>query len=278
LIVTATDKAAFRFCANLKWLFTELPFIDRFDAAAKAGFGAVEYASPYEFDPAVLRQRLADNGLTQVLINTPAALPGQPGANGFACMPSEKERFREGVHRALHYASELSCPLVHVMAGLVLADASHEQASDTFLENLHWASDAAQGSGVTLVLECLNQTDARSYFLRDLDHAHQMIGQAGVSNARLLFDAYHCRMTGQDVVEQFAVHAREIAHIQFADVPGRHEPGTGDMPWEELSECIRHHDYAGWIGCEYRPRTLTRAGLGWLEDFRSGRYLKLTQH
>lgn len=276
--MAATDKAAFRFCANLKWLFTELPFIERFDAAAKAGFGAVEYASPYESDPAMLRERLAANGLAQVLINTPAAPPGQPGANGFACLPGEQERFREGVHRALHYASELNCPLVHLMAGLVPADVPHEQASDTFRENLSWASREAHGSGVTLLLECLNQTDARGYFLRDLDHAHQAIEQAGVSNARLLFDAYHCRMTGQDVVEQFAVHAREIAHIQFADVPGRHEPGTGDMPWEELSECILYHDYAGWIGCEYRPNTSTGAGLGWREDFRSGRYIKPIQH
>ncbi len=275
--MTTPGKAAFRFCANLKWLFTELRFIDRFDAAAKAGFSAVEYASPYEFDPATLRERLAANGLAQVLINTPASMPGQPGANGFACIPGERARFRDGLHLALHYASEMSCPLVHVLAGLVPADASHEQASDTFRENLRWASEAAQGSGVTLLLECLNQTDARGYFLRDLDHAHEEIEHARATNARLLFDAYHCRMTGQDVVEQFAGHAREIAHIQFADVPGRHEPGTGNMPWQELSACIRHHGYAGWIGCEYRPRASTTAGLGWRKQFASDRYTKITQ-
>lgn len=262
-MVAASEAGVLRFCANLKWLFTELPFIERFEAAAKAGFAAVEYASPYEFDAATLRAKLSATGLEQVLINTPAAMPGQPGANGFACMPGERERFREGVRRALCYASELRCPLVHVMAGLVPADVSREQAGATFRENLRWASDAAQGSGVTLLLECLNQTDARGYVLRDLDHASQMIEESGAANVRLLFDAYHCRMMGQDVVEQFALHARHIAHVQFADVPGRHEPGSGDMPWKELTACIRGHGYGGWIGCEYRPRGSTVEGLGW---------------
>ncbi|MDR5774217.1 MULTISPECIES: TIM barrel protein [unclassified Caballeronia] len=263
-----SNGTSLRFCANLKWLFTELPFLERFEAAAKQGFSAVEYASPYEFEPAILKATLDATGLRQVLINTPAAPPGSIGSSGFGCIPGERARYRDGVLRALHYASALKCGLIHVMAGLAPGGVPVEQVRDTLRENLAWAADAARDSGVTLLLECLNQIDVPGYALRSLEEAHALMKEIAQPKLRLLFDAYHCRMSGLDVVEQFALYAPDVAHIQFADAPGRHEPGTGDMPWNELIASIRAQGYEGWIGCEYRPRESTVAGLGWLNAFK----------
>ncbi|MDR5836272.1 TIM barrel protein [Caballeronia sp. LZ034LL] len=252
-----------RFAANLKWLFTELPLMERFEAAARQGFEAVEYASPYEYDPTELRRELDRWNLTHLLINTPAAQPGTAGANGHACLPGHVDTFREGIDQALDYASALGCGLIHLLAGKRPDACPQEEAEAVFRDNLAWAAERASGKNVTFVLECLNQQDVPGYFLRSLDHASTFLQR----NVRLLFDCYHAGMSGVDVAREFTAHQEAIAHIQIADPPGRHEPGSGRLPWHAILRAIDDSAYAGWIGCEYRPRTTTLAGLDWRNDF-----------
>ncbi|WP_144108241.1 hydroxypyruvate isomerase family protein [Paraburkholderia sp. BCC1886] len=261
-------RGEIRFAANLKWLFTELSFPDRFEAAASSGFTAVEYASPYEYDPAVLQRALQKWNLQQVLINTPAGDAGTLGVNGYACIPGYTETFRSGVHRALDYASALNCRLIHLMAGRMPAGCSQSEAEDVFRANLVWAAERAANCNVTFVLECLNQQDAPGYFLSSLDHASTFIREIPKRNVKLLFDFYHAGMSGVNPLDAFARHRADIAHIQVADVPGRHEPGTGTLPWAAIARAIARADYPGWIGCEYRPESTTTAGLHWRREFR----------
>jgi hydroxypyruvate isomerase len=257
------ESTSIRYAANLKWLFTELPFLDRFAAAAEQSFKAVEFASPYEFAPGILRQALQREGLEQVLINTPAAAPGEEGANGFACIPGQQLAFRDGMRRALDYAGELDCRLIHVMAGRVQREERYEAAEATFRENLAWAVDAAKGTGIRCLIECINQVDVPGFFLRNLKQTADFINESGTNQVGLLFDVYHCRMNLGDVIDAYQALQPLIAHIQFADTPGRHEPGTGDIPWAALRELIERCGYKGWVGCEYRPQVSTVAGLGW---------------
>jgi hydroxypyruvate isomerase len=257
------NRSPIRYAANLKWLFNELPFLDRFAAAAEQGFKAVEFASPYEFAPGVLRNILQSKELEQVLINTPAGAPGEEGANGFACIPGKQVQFREGVLKAIDYARELDCRLIHVMAGRIGGDTSYEAAEETFRENLMWAANAVKGTGIRCLLECINQVDVPGFFLRDLTQTSNFIKTVGTEHVGLLFDVYHCRMNRGDVLDAFQTLQSLIGHIQFADAPGRHEPGTGDIPWMELRKSITTCGYTGWIGCEYRPKASTVAGLGW---------------
>lgn len=252
-----------RYAANLKWLFTELPFLDRFAAAAMQGFRAVEYASPYEFPPAVLRAALARHGLRQVLINSPASAPGHEGENGFACIPGRQQVFREGMARAIAYAQELDCRLIHLLAGRLPMGVKRDDAEAAFRENLAWTVDALGNTGIRCVLESLNQTDAPGYFLRSLDEAAGYVNDISTERLAILFDAYHCHMHGGDVLADFQRVEHLVAHIQFADAPGRHEPGTGAIPLAALIERIHDTGWQGWIGCEYRPRTSTVAGLDW---------------
>jgi hydroxypyruvate isomerase len=257
------ERTSIRYAANLKWLFTELPFLDRFAAASGQGFKAVEFGSPYEFSPGVLRQTLQREGLEQVLINTPAAVPGEEGENGFACIPGKQLAFRDGMRKALDYAGELDCRLIHVMAGRVQSDGHYDAAEATFRENLAWAVDAAKGTGICCLLECINQTDVPGFFLRSLEQTANFINEIGTNRVGLLFDVYHCRMKHGDVLDAYQALEPLIAHIQFADAPGRHEPGTGDIPWAALRKLIETRGYKGWVGCEYRPQVSTVAGLGW---------------
>lgn len=260
-------SARIRFAANLKWLFTELPFLERFEAAAKHGFKAVEYASPYGYDAAILQSALKQWDLRQVLINTPAGEAGDAGVNGYACIPGYVDVFRDGVERALDFADALDCGLIHMMAGRVPVDCPMQDAEALFRSNLAWAAKRAQGRNVTLVLECLNQHDAPGYFLQNLAQASTLIRELPQRNVKLLFDFYHAGMSGIDVLKAFSLYRSDVAHIQVADVPGRHEPGTGGMTWAAIAQAIAGSGYGGWIGCEYCPLTTTTAGLGWRREF-----------
>ncbi|WP_235527647.1 hydroxypyruvate isomerase family protein [Burkholderia sp. Leaf177] len=256
-----------RFAANLKWLFTELPFTERFEVAAKNGFAAVEYASPYAYDLVSLRDALKQWDLTQVLINTPVPGSAEVGANGYACIPGCTDMFRDGVEQALDYADALGCNLVHLMAGKVPVECTMPEADAVFIDNLAWAARRSEGTNVTFVLECLNQHDVPGYFLRSLAQASAIIRQMPQGKVKLLFDFYHAGMSGLDVLEAFALYREDIAHIQVADVPGRYEPGTGGLPWNDIAQAIANSGYGGWIGCEYLPRSTTIEGLGWRRDF-----------
>jgi len=251
-----------RLCANLKWLFTELPFLDRFDAAARAGFEAVEYASPYECPASEIRARLRACGLQQALFNTPAG-----GGSGMACIPGRRGEFRDGLEKALAYANDLDCGLVHVMAGIVPPEVSRDTAAACYGASIAWAAERAAAAGVKLVLEPINQRDVPGFFLETQEQGAAVIEAVGDDHVGLQFDIYHCQVAQGDVTRRMEALMRVIAHMQIADVPGRNEPGTGEIAWDFVFRRIDELGYRGWVGCEYRPIVETTAGLGWRDRY-----------
>ena len=255
-----------RFSANLGFLFPDLPFLDRFAAAAGAGFAAVEYASPYEYAAAELRARLDDNGLGQVLINSPAGNRAA-GERGFACVPGREGIFRDSLNQALDYATALGCKRVHVMAGMPPKDAPLDTALALYAANLAWAGERARTAGVKLVIEPLNPRDAPGYPLRTQEQGAAIAAAIGRDRLGLQFDIYHCQIAQGDVTTRLAALMPAIDHMQLADVPGRHEPGTGEIGWEFVFRRIDELGYAGWIGCEYQPLGDTVEGLAWRQRY-----------
>jgi hydroxypyruvate isomerase len=255
-----------RIGANIGFLFPELPFLDRFEAAAKAGFIGVEYASPYEYPAAELRSRLQSNGLTQVLINSPAGNRAA-GERGFACLPGREGTFRDSVQQALDYATALDCKLVHVMAGVPPADLPYDTALALYAANLAWAGEKGLGAGVKLVIEPLNPRDAPGYLLRTQEQGAAIAAAIGRDRLGLQFDIYHCQIAQGDVTTRLAALMPSIDHIQLADVPGRHEPGTGEIGWDYVFRRIDELGYAGCIGCEYTPLGDTAEGLAWRQRY-----------
>jgi hydroxypyruvate isomerase len=251
-----------RFCANLGFLFAELPFLERFDAAARAGFTAVEYAAPYDYPAAELRTRLRDAGLIQVLINSPVG-NRDAGERGMACVPGRAAAFRDGVLQALDYAAALDCRLIHLMAGVPPQGVSRDTALALYAANLAWAAEKALAAGVRLVIEPLNSRDAPGYLLATQEQGAAIVGAIGHDRLGLQFDIYHCQTAQGDVSRRLEALMPVIDHMQLADVPGRHEPGTGEIGWDYLFRRIDELGYAGWIGCEYNPGGDTLEGLAW---------------
>jgi hydroxypyruvate isomerase len=251
-----------RLCANLGFLFGEVPFLDRFDAAAGAGFKGVEFASPYDYPAAELRARLKDAGLSLVLINSPAGNRAA-GERGFACLPGRVDTFRDGVSQALDYAVALDCKLIHVMAGVPPADLAPDTAAALYAANLAWAGERGLAAGVKLVIEPLNPRDAPGYYLRTQEQGAAIVAAIGHDRIGLQFDIYHCQTAQGDVTSRLANLLPVVDHMQLADVPGRHEPGTGEIGWEYVFRRIDEFGYAGWIGCEYAPLGDTVEGLAW---------------
>jgi hydroxypyruvate isomerase len=262
-----TTTASLRLDANLKWLFTELPFVERFDAAAQAGFSAVEYASPYEYSPAFLKKCLADSGLEQILINTPAGPPESVTRSGSACIPDRVQEFQSGFLTALEYAVELDANLIHVMGGIRPAHVSRDAALATYITNIGWAVEQAESSAVTLVLESINKRDAPDFVLDSIDQAAAVVNAVGSGHVGILFDVYHCQVDHGDISARLHQLMPVIAHLQIADVPGRAEPGTGEIAWNYVFEQLRRLQYGGWVGCEYRPAGGTLEGLVWQDKF-----------
>ena len=251
-----------RFCANIGFLFPDIPLLDRFDAAARTGFAGVEFASPYEYTAAELRTRLNAAGTSLVLINSPAGNRAA-GERGFACLPGHTGIFRDGVDQALDYATSLGCKLVHVMAGVPPADLSYDTALALYAANLAWAGERAMTAGVKLTIEPLNPRDAPGYLLRTQEQGAAIVAAIGRDRIGLQFDIYHCQTAQGDVTTRLAALLPAIEHMQLADVPGRHEPGTGEIGWEYVFRRIDELGYAGWIGCEYAPLGDTVEGLAW---------------
>ena len=254
-----------RFAANLSMMYAEHPFPDRFAAAARDGFTAVEYLFPYDYPARDLAQRLQDNGLQQVLFNAP---PGDWNANerGLACLPGREGEFRTGVQRALEYAAELKCPRIHVMAGLVPTGADRAVLGRTYLGNLAWAAQQAAQQGVDVLMEPINTRDIPGFFLNRQDEAHAIVTEIGAPNLKVQMDLYHCQIVEGDVsmkLRQYLPTGR-VGHLQIAGVPQRHEPDIGEVNYPYLFDVIDELGFTGWIGCEYRPRAGTSAGLGWL--------------
>ncbi|ABF08718.1 2-dehydrotetronate isomerase [Cupriavidus metallidurans] len=255
-----------RFAANLSMMYTEHDFLDRFAAAAKDGFQAVEYLFPYDHPAAEIRKRLDDNGLTQALFNAP---PGDWGAGerGIAALPGRETEFRTEFAKALEYAAVLGNDRVHVMAGIVPADADHARCRSIYLENLAYASASAASHGITVLIEPINTRDMPGYFLNRQDEGQTICRQVGAANLKVQFDCYHCQIVEGDIAKKLERDFAGIGHIQIAGVPERHEPDIGELNYPYLFDVIDRLGYTGWIGCEYRPRGGTSEGLGWIKPW-----------
>ena len=276
-----------QFAANLSMMYTDLPFLDRFDAAAQDGFKAVEYLFPYAFAKAELVARLNGNGLQQVLFNAP---PGGTdtasiahawdvaGHRGTACLPGREAEFRAGVRLALDYAEALNCPRIHLMAGLMPAGQERPDLQPTYTANLRWAAAEAAQHGREVLIEPINTRDIPRFFLNRQDHAHEIIDAVGADNLKVQMDLYHCQIVEGDVAMKIRHYlpTGRVGHFQIAGVPERQEPDIGELNYPYLFGVIDDVSKAcgwdGWIGCEYRPLRGaqaggTSAGLGWLKDW-----------
>ena len=256
-----------KFAANLTMLFTELPFLDRFDAAAKAGFTAVEFLFPYAYSVADLKQRLSANRLELVLHNLPAG-DWDAGERGIACLPDRVAEFRDGVARAIDYASALGAPQVNCLAGKVAAGVSDDVLRDTFVGNLRFAAAALQRANIRLLIEPINTFDIPGFYLNRTAQALAIIDEVGSDNLFVQYDIYHAQRMEGELIATMTKQLARIAHIQLADNPGRNEPGTGEIHYDNVFKALDRIGYAGWVGCEYKPATTTEAGLGWLERAR----------
>ena len=255
-----------RLAANLSMMFNEVPFLDRFAAASRAGFKAVEFLFPYDHPAGEIRRRLDDNGLIQALFNAP---PGDwaGGERGIACLPGRQREFRDAIARALDYAAALDCPLVHVMAGIPPAAVAPVTAAAVYAANLAWAAEAAGKAGKRLLIEPINHRDMPGFHLHTTGQAAAIIAAIGAERLGLQFDIYHCQITEGDVSKRLEALMPIIGHIQIADVPARNEPGTGEIGWDFVFRRMDELGYRGWVGCEYRPAGDTVAGLAWRSRF-----------
>lgn len=254
-----------RLAANLKWMYTEVPFEQRFDAAAASGFTGVEFASPYDLPAERIRGLLNDAGLKLALINTPAGAAASATMMGAAYVPGARDEFRSGVRSALEYATVLGTPVIHVMAGLRPATADPDLAFATYVANIGWASQQARSAGIRIVLEAINKRDQPGYGLRSMETAAAVAEAVDPDTVGVLFDVYHAQVDRGNLIERFENLLPRIGHIQVADNPGRGEPGTGEIAYGRVLDRIAASEYSGWIGCEYGPVAGTREGLTWTE-------------
>ncbi len=292
-----------KFAANLSFLYNELPFMERFAAAAKDGFKGVEYLFPYAFSKQEIAAALKDTGLQQVLFNAPPAghdrdsaqAAWDQGVRGTTCLPGKEDEFKRGFMLALEYAEALNCPRIHVMAGLVpeaFRVASHLPAHlatsaahastpgpmrDTYVRNLRWAADQAASAGRDVLIEPINTRDIPHFFLNRQDDAHTIVQEVNRPNLKVQFDLYHCQIVEGDVENKIRHYlpTGRVAHLQIAGVPQRHEPDTGELNYAVLFKAIEEVSkdcgWDGWLGCEYRPALGavpggTSGGLGWMHE------------
>jgi hydroxypyruvate isomerase len=252
-----------KFSANLTMLFTEVPFLERFAAARRAGFRGVEYVSPYEYYPGDIADRLKANRLSQVLFNLPVG-DWNAGERGIAIFEHRRDEFRDGVDRAIRYATALGCPQVNCLAGIAPGNVDASQLRATLVENLRYAAQKLGASGIRLLIEPINTTDMPGFFLNTSQQAMDVIADVGSANLFLQYDAYHMQVMEGDLCPTITRLLPSIKHIQIADHPGRHEPGTGVIDYGEVFGHLERLGYEGWVGAEYKPASTTVAGLGWL--------------
>jgi hydroxypyruvate isomerase len=253
-----------RCSAHLGYMFTELPLLERFAAAAEAGFSAVEHPGPYEVSAPELRALLKSNGLTFVQLALPAGNPAR-GEKGLACLSDRQQDFDASLDKGLDYAEAIGCNMVHMMAGVVPAGVSRRDLWPVYLDRLRQAGEAAGRRGMTLLIEPIGVATIADYFLDDPYAGLRAVDMVGLRNIRLLFDAFHATNAGVDAARFLTRHSDVIAHIHIADHPGRHEPGTGAFSFGRLFSAVDGVGYRGRIGLEYIPAGDTRSGLDWLE-------------
>jgi hydroxypyruvate isomerase len=275
-----------RFAANLTMMYPDVPFLDRFEAAAQDGFKAVEYLFPYAYPSADLAARLRDHGLQQVLFNTPPggtdaasfALAWDQGSRGTAGVPGREAEFRCGFEQAWVYANALDCPRIHAMVGLRADGTGVDAADATLISNLRWASDLAAQDGRDVLIEPINPRSVPGFHLNRQDHAHRIVEAVGASNLKVQMDLFHCQIVEGDLstkIEHYLPTGR-VGHFQIADVPLRHEPGSGEVNWAHIFQTIDRVSaecgWSGWLGCEYNPADTsaggTSRGLGWIRPQR----------
>ncbi|MCC7276302.1 MAG: hydroxypyruvate isomerase family protein [Alphaproteobacteria bacterium] len=251
-----------RFAANLSMLFGEVPFLDRFAAAARCGFRGVEFLFPYEWPAEEVARAARDARVEVALFNLPAG-DWTRGERGLGALPGREADFAAALEQAIHYAKALACPRVHVMAGLVPADATRAACEATFLANLRMAAPRLAAAGLTGMLEPLNTTDVPGYLHNRTDHALGYVAAVGSPALSLQLDLYHVQIMEGDLARKVEGLAGRYAHVQIAGNPGRNEPDVGEVNFPFVFDTFDRIGYEGWIGCEYRPKTTTEAGLGW---------------
>ena len=255
-----------RFAANLTMLFTEVPFLDRFELAAQAGFKAVEFLFPYAWPVQEVRSRLDANGLTLALHNLPGG-DWDTGERGIACLPDRVDEFRAGVGRAIGYACTLGVSQLNCLAGKAPAGVDGATLRRTFVENLRYASKELKKSGLNLLIEPVNTFDIPEFYLSRTSQAVDLLGEVGRDNVFLQYDTYHAQRMEGELAATIKKHFALIRHVQIADNPGRNEPGTGEIAFPFLFDLLDRLGYEGWIGCEYKPAASTAAGLSWRQQF-----------
>jgi hydroxypyruvate isomerase len=253
-----------QFAANLTMLFNEVPFLDRFEHAARAGFDAVEFLFPYAYPAQEIKQRLDANGLRLVLHNLPAG-DWDAGERGIGCLPERADEFRDGVLRAIEYAGALGVKQLNCLAGKAPAGADEALLRKTFVANLRHAAGALKKAGIRLLIEPINTHDIPGFYLSRSAQALSIIDEVDSDNLFLQYDIYHAQRMEGELAATLEKHLARIAHVQLADNPGRHEPGTGEINYPFLFAHLDRIGYRGHVGCEYKPATTTEAGLGWLK-------------
>jgi hydroxypyruvate isomerase len=256
-----------KFGANLTMLFNEVDFPARFEKAAQAGFKGVEYLFPYAWKKKDLAEALKKNGLMQVLFNLPAG-DWNAGERGIACLPGREIEFREGVSKAIEYAAALGCSQLNCLAGMTPRNESPEKIKTTLVENLRFAADALDKNGLRLLVEALNSQDMPGFHLVHTSDVLNLLAEVGRPNVYIQYDVYHMQVMEGNLTKTLLDNIGRISHIQIADNPGRHEPGTGEINYPNLFRALEKAGYDRWIGCEYKPAGRTENGLDWLSSYR----------
>lgn len=258
------------FAANISMLYGECDFLERFSAAKRDGFTAVEFLFPYPFDLNQLVDVLRSNDLALVLHNLPAG-NWDKGERGIACLSDRIGEFQDGVESAIEYAKALGCPQVNCLIGIPPAAADRDAIYGVVVDNLAFGAKKLKEAGLRLLIEPINRFDIPGFWLSTAEQAVRLIEEIGADNLFLQYDIYHQQRTSGELAETFRRHQQRISHIQIADNPGRNEPGTGEINFPFLFDLLDREGYAGWIGCEYKPLTTTSAGLGWAKEMTLGR-------
>ena len=257
-----------RFSANLTMMFNEVDFLARFERASTAGFKAVEYMFPYDWPKTQLAELLASNGLKQVLHNLPAG-DWAAGERGIACLPGREGEFQDGVGMAIAYADALKCPSLNCLVGLTPREMVQEKVHEVLVDNLQFAATKLAEAGIRLQVEALNDKDIPGFHLVTTQSVLDLLAEVDHPNLWFQYDIYHMQKMEGNLIATIDKHMTRIGHIQLADNPGRHEPGTGEINFPNLFRAIDAAGYDGWIGCEYIPAGTTAEGLGWFSPYKS---------
>jgi len=255
-----------KFSANLTMLFNEVDFLGRFERAARAGFKGVEYLFPYAWQKEELVEKLDRYGLEQVLHNLPAG-NWPAGERGIACLPQRVGEFQEGVGLAIEYAKALKCPRLNCLVGIVPEGAPAEKVRQALVDNLRFAATALEKEGIRLLVEPLNNRDIHGFYLVHTKDTLRLFEEVNHANLWLQYDVYHMQIMEGNLIKTIRDNLERIAHIQLADNPGRHEPGTGEINFTNLFHFIEEAGYDSWLGCEYQPAGVTEDGLGWIKPY-----------